>query len=86
MKKLTWGTIFVCILSSASLAADPDAAGTAGTSGADGGASTGAEAAGWGGSSDKATVATVTAIIVLTGVAMAAALSGSDDSTSTTNH
>ncbi|MGH8759631.1 MAG: hypothetical protein ACREVW_09005 [Burkholderiales bacterium] len=83
MKKLTWGTIFVCILSSASLAADPDAAGT---SGADGGASTGAEAAGWGGSSDKATVATVTAIIVLTGVAMAAALSGSDDSTSTTQH
>ena len=83
MKKLTWGIIFVCILSSASLAADPDAAGTAGTSGADGGASKGAEPVGWGGSSDRRTVVTVTAIILLTGVAMAAALSGSD---STTNH
>ncbi len=78
MKKLTWATIFVCILSSASFAADPA---PAGTSGAEGGASKGAEATGWGGSSDSRKVATVTVILLLTGVAMAAALSGSDSST-----
>jgi hypothetical protein len=83
MKKLTWASILVCILSSASLAAEPDAAGT---SGAGGGASKGADTAGWGGSGSMSMTATVTTIVVLTGVVMAAVLSGSDDPASTTSH
>jgi hypothetical protein len=89
MKKLAWGTILACILCSASLAAEPEAAGTAGTTattGAEGGASKGADPAGWGNSSDKATLATVTTIVILTGIGMAAILSGSDDETTTTSH
>jgi hypothetical protein len=89
MKKLTWGIIFVCILCSASFAAEPDPAGTTGTTattGAEGGAAKGADPAGWGNSTDRATVITVTTIVILTGIGMAAILSGSDDSTSTTGH
>jgi len=83
MKKLTWASILVCILSSASLAADPD---PAGTSGAEGGASKGADTAGWGGSGSLSTTATVTTIVIVTGVVIAAVLSGSDDPTPPPQH
>ena len=80
MGKLAWVSIFLCILSGASLAADPNPAEKSGTPG---GASTGAGA---GISSHTAMVITATAVVVVTGAVAAAIVSSSNGATPTTRH
>lgn len=83
MKKLAWGCVFLCIVSGASFAADPDPAGPSGTAG---GASKGVGAGGGGISTNTAIVITATAITVATGAVLAAIVSSSGGTTPTTRH
>jgi len=81
MIKLTWGAVFLYIFSCASLAADPDAAGTPEPAG---GASKGAAPTGGGVSTITGVVVTVGGIAVLTAALIAAGKSG--ETQTTTNH
>ena len=83
MKKLAWASVFLCIFTAASFAAEPDAAGTPNAAG---GASKGAVATGGGMSSGTAVVVTATVVTIATGAAIAAVVSGSSGTTPTTNH
>jgi hypothetical protein len=81
MKRLTWGSIVLCIFASASLAADPDAAGTSNSAG---GASKGAVGTGKI-SKFSGVVVTAGGLAVLT-AAVIAASAGSGNGATTTNH
>jgi len=81
MIKLTLGAVFLCIFSCASLAADPDAAGTPEPAG---GASKGAAPTGGGVSTITGVVVTVGGIAVL--VAALIAAGKSSETQTTTNH
>ena len=82
MKRLTWGSIVLCIFASASLAADPDAAGTSNSAG---GASKGAVGTGGKISKFSGVVVTAGGLAVLT-AAVIAASAGSGNGATTTNH